>query len=232
MGKKRILIIEDDMAIAELERDYLEISGFEAVIRQNGAKGLELALNEQFDLIVLDLMLPEVDGFEICRKIREKKDIPILMISARKDDIDKIRGLGLGADDYLTKPFSPNEMVARVKAHISRYEKLIGKGQRHKQAELSIRGLVINMDSRRVTLNGEEIFLTTKEYDLLLFLAQNMDHVFSKETLLEKVWGMEYFGDSATITVHVGKIRDKIEKDKHSEQFIETIWGVGYRFKV
>ena len=232
MNKKRILIIEDDIAIAELERDYLEINGFEVLIRQNGAKGLELALNEPFDLIVLDLMLPEVDGFEICKKIRDKKDVPILMISARKDDIDKIRGLGLGADDYLTKPFSPNEMVARVKAHISRYEKLIGTGQRPKQAELAIRGLVINLDARRVTLNGEEILFTTKEYDLLLFLAQNMDHVFSKEALLERVWGMDYFGDSATITVHIGKIRDKIEKDKHNEQFIETIWGVGYRFKV
>lgn len=232
MEKKRILIIEDDIAIAELERDYLEINGFEVEIRQNGARGLELALNEQFDLIVLDLMIPEVDGFEICKKVREKKDIPILMISARKDDIDKIRGLGLGADDYLTKPFSPNEMVARVKAHISRYEKLIGTGQRQKQAELAIKGLVINLDARRVTLNGEEIFFTTKEYDLLLFLAQNMDRVFSKETLLEKVWGMDYYGDSATITVHIGKIRDKIEKDKNNEQFIETIWGVGYRFKV
>lgn len=232
MEKKRILIIEDDKAISELERDYLEINGFEAVISQNGMKGLEQALKEDFDLIVLDLMLPGVDGFEICKKIREKKDIPILMISARKDDIDKIRGLGLGADDYLTKPFSPNEMVARVKAHISRYEKLIGTGRRNKHAELVIRGLVINLDARRVELNGEEIFLTTKEYDLLLFLAQNPDHVFSKEALLERVWGMDYFGDSATITVHIGKIRDKIEKDKNSEQFIETIWGVGYRFKV
>ena len=232
MDNKRILIIEDDINIAELERDYLEISGFEVVIRHNGAKGLDLAIKEQFDLIVLDLMIPEIDGFEICKKVREKKDIPILMISARKDDIDKIRGLGLGADDYLTKPFSPNEMVARVKAHISRYEKLIGTGKQHKQAELAIRGLVINLDARRVTLNGEEIFFTTKEYDLLLFLAQNMDRVFSKEALLEKVWGMDYFGDSATITVHIGKIRDKIEKDKTKEQFIETIWGVGYRFKV
>lgn len=232
MEKKRILIIEDDKAIAELERDYLEINGFEAEINPNGMKGLEQALREAFDLIVLDLMLPGVDGFEICKKIREKKDIPILMISARKDDIDKIRGLGLGADDYLTKPFSPNEMVARVKAHICRYEKLIGTGRLNKHAELAIRGLVINLDARRVELNGEEIFLTTKEYDLLLFLAQNPDHVFTKEALLERVWGMDYFGDSATITVHIGKIRDKIEKDKNSEQFIETIWGVGYRFKV
>ena len=232
MDKKRILIIEDDLAIAELERDYLEINSFNVQIRQNGAKGLELAMTEDFDLIVLDLMLPEMDGFEICKKIREKKETPILMISARKDDIDKIRGLGLGADDYLTKPFSPSEMVARVKAHISRFEKLSGTGKLHKQAELAIRGLVINLDARRVTLNGEEILLTTKEYDLLLFLAQNPNHVFTKEALLERVWGMEYFGDSATITVHVGKIRDKIERDKNNEQFIETIWGVGYRFKV
>lgn len=232
MSKKRILIIEDDLAIAELERDYLEINNFSVVISQNGASGLELAVNDSFDLVVLDLMLPGMDGFEICRRIRSKKEIPILMISARKDDIDKIRGLGLGADDYITKPFSPNEMVARVKAHISRFEKLRGSGRSHKQTELIIRGLAINLDARRVTLNGEEIILTTKEYDLLLFLAQNPNHVFSKETLLERVWGMDYFGDSATITVHIGKIRDKIERDKDSEQFIETIWGVGYRFKV
>lgn len=232
MEKKRILIIEDDLAIAELERDYLEINGFEVVLQQNGAKGLELALKEDFNLIVLDLMLPEIDGFEICKKIRTIKETPILMISARKDDIDKIRGLGLGADDYLTKPFSPNEMVARVKAHISRFEKLSGSGRLHKQKELVIRGLTINLEARRVMLNGEEIFLTTKEYDLLLFLAQNPNHVFTKETLLERVWGMDYFGDSATITVHIGKIRDKIEKDKDREQFIETIWGVGYRFKM
>ncbi len=232
MEIKRILIIEDDLAIAELERDYLEINGFEVILRQNGAKGLELALNENFDLIVLDLMLPEIDGFEICKKIRSIKETPILMISARKDDIDKIRGLGLGADDYLTKPFSPGEMVARVKAHISRFEKLSNSGRLHKQAELVIRGLTINLDARRVMLNGEEIFLTTKEYDLLLFLAQNPNHVFSKEALLERVWGIDYFGDSATITVHIGKVRDKIEKDKESEQFIETIWGVGYRFKM
>ncbi len=232
MEKKRILIIEDDLAIAELERDYLEINGFEVVIQQNGAKGLDLALNGTFDLIVLDLMLPVIDGFEICKKIRSEKETPILMISARKDDIDKIRGLGLGADDYITKPFSPNEMVARVKAHISRFEKLSSSGRRHKQTELVIRGLSINLDARRVMLNGEEIFLTTKEYDLLLFLAQNPNHVFSKEALLERVWGIDYFGDSATITVHIGKVRDKIEKDKESEQFIETIWGVGYRFKM
>lgn len=232
MEKKRILIIEDDLAIAELERDYLEIDSFNVVISQNGARGLELALNESFDLVVLDLMLPGMDGFEICRRIRSRKETPILMVSARKDDIDKIRGLGLGADDYITKPFSPNEMVARVKAHISRFEKLSRSGRSHKQTELIIRGLAINLDARRVTLNGEEIILTTKEYDLLLFLAQNPNHVFSKETLLERVWGMDYFGDSATITVHIGKIRDKIERDKDNEQFIETIWGVGYRFKV
>ena len=232
MVKKRILVIEDDSAIAELERDYLEINDFEVLICQNGNKGLALAMTESFDLIVLDLMLPEIDGFEICRRVREKKETPILMVSARKDDIDKIRGLGLGADDYLTKPFSPGEMVARIKAHISRYEKLSSSGRIHKQNEISIRGLAINQDARRVTLNEEEIFLTTKEYELLLFLARNPNHVFTKEALLEKVWGMDYFGDSATITVHIGKLREKIEKDRENDQFIETIWGVGYRFKV
>ncbi len=232
MVKKRILVIEDDSAIAELERDYLEINDFEVLICQNGNKGLALAMTETFDLIVLDLMLPEIDGFEICRRVREKKETPILMVSARKDDIDKIRGLGLGADDYLTKPFSPGEMVARIKAHISRYEKLSSSGRIHKQNEISIRGLVINQDARRVTLNEEEIFLTTKEYELLLFLARNPNHVFTKEALLEKVWGMDYFGDSATITVHIGKLREKVEKDRENDQFIETIWGVGYRFKV
>ncbi len=232
MIKKRILVIEDDFAIAELERDYLEINGFQVLLCHDGKRGLELALKETFDLVVLDLMLPEIDGFEVCRRIRDQKETPILMISARKDDIDKIRGLGLGADDYLTKPFSPGEMVARIKAHISRFEKLSGSGRAHKQNEIAIRGLIINLDARRITLNGEEIFLTTKEYELLLFLARNPNHVFTKEALLEKVWGMDYFGDSATITVHIGKVRDKLEKDRENDQFIETIWGVGYRFKV
>lgn len=228
---KSILIIEDDQAIAELERDYLEINGFEVLMIHSGLKGLKVATEESFDLIILDLMLPEVDGFEICRKIREKKNTPILMVSARKEDIDKIRGLGLGADDYITKPFSPSELVARVKAHIERYDRLTGAGAYRKTKEMNIRGLSINMDARRVTIHDEEILLTTKEYDLLLFLAENPDRVFSKEVLLDKVWGIENYGDVATVTVHIGKIREKMEKVDKQNPYIETIWGVGYRFR-
>ncbi len=228
---KRVLIIEDEISIGELEKDYLEINGFETKLLHNGLKGLQEALSTTYDLIVLDLMLPDMDGFEICRKVREKSNVPILMVSARKEDIDKIRGLGLGADDYMTKPFSPNELVARVKAHIMRYERLVGTA--HKDTDiLSIRGLVMNIGTRRVTLNGEHIALTTKEFDLLLFLAQNPDHVFSKDILFDRVWGMESFGDIATVTVHIGKVRDKIEKDSSNPRYIETVWGAGYRFMV
>lgn len=227
----KILIIEDDISIAELERDYLEINGFVVEHANTGSKGLKKALTEGYDLIVLDLMLPEMDGFEVCKRIREKLDLPILMVSARKEDIDKIRGLGLGADDYMTKPFSPNELVARVKAHLSRFDRL-SKLEKTHHSELQIRGLRIQMDSRRVTINEQEVILTAKEYDLLLFLAQNPDRVFSKEHLFDKVWGMDSFGDVATVTVHIGKIRDKIEKSTANPQYIETIWGAGYRFKI
>lgn len=227
----KILIIEDDVSIADLEKDYLEINGFETAVENTGTKGLKRVLSEEFNLVVLDLMLPEVDGFEICKRIREKLDIPVLMVSARKEDIDKIRGLGLGADDYITKPFSPNELVARVKAHLARFERL-SKRDNHQAAEIHIRGLKIQTDARRVTINEKEVNLTVKEYDLLLFLAQNPDRVFSKEHLFDRVWGMDSFGDIATVTVHIGKIRDKIEVDSSSPQYIETIWGAGYRFKV
>lgn len=227
---KEILIIEDEVSIAELEKDYLEINDFYVKLEHSGVKGLHNALTNHYDLIILDLMLPDIDGFEICKKIRKKSNVPILMVSARQKDIDKIRGLGLGADDYMTKPFSPNELVARVKAHIARYERLVGQDQIAR--ELSIRGLTINMDARRVTLKGLEVSLTTKEYDLLLFLASNPDKVFSKEALLDRVWGMDHYGDIATVTVHIGKIRDKIEVDTTNPQYIETIWGVGYRFKI
>lgn len=225
---KKVLIIEDDISIGELEKDYLDINGYETKLIQNGVKGFNEALSTKYDLIVLDLMLPDMDGFEICKKIREKQNTPILMVSARKEDIDKIRGLGLGADDYMTKPFSPNELVARVKAHIARFERLVG--EKKPQEVLSIRGLEMNLSSRRVTLNGKPVTLTTKEFDLLLFLAQNPDHVFSKETLFDRVWGMESFGDIATVTVHIGKIREKIEKDTAHPRYIETVWGAGYRF--
>ena len=228
---KRILIVEDEESIAELEKDYLELSGFEVEIENNGRVGLERALQEEFDLFILDLMLPGVDGFEICKKIRESKNTPIIMVSAKKDDIDKIRGLGLGADDYITKPFSPSEMVARVKAHLSRYERLIGSGMPENEV-IEIRGLKIDKTARRVYVNGEEKNFTTKEFDLLTFLAQNPNHVFTKEELFNKIWDMESLGDIATVTVHIKKIREKIEFNTAKPQYIETIWGVGYRFKV
>ena len=227
----RILIVEDEVAIADLEKDYLELSGFEVEIENDGTKGLERALHEEFDLFILDLMLPGVDGFEICKKIREIKNTPILMVSAKKDDIDKIRGLGLGADDYVTKPFSPSELVARVKAHLARYERLIGSNMPQNDI-IEIRGIKIDKTARRVWVNGEEKQFTTKEFDLLTFLAENPNHVFTKEELFRKIWDMESIGDIATVTVHIKEIREKIEMNTNKPQYIETIWGVGYRFKL
>ena len=227
----KILIVEDEKDIAELEKDYLELSGFEVEIAYDGTTGLEKALNEEFDLYILDLMLPGTDGFEICKKIRDVKDTPILMVSAKKDDIDKIRGLGLGADDYVTKPFSPSELVARVKAHLARYDRLIGS-QAQKNEVIQIRGLKIDRTARRVWVNGEEKQFTTKEFDLLTFLAMNPNHVFTKEELFRNIWDMESVGDIATVTVHIKKIREKVEMDTSKPQYIETIWGVGYRFKI
>lgn len=227
----RILIIEDEEAIADLERDYLELSGFEVEIENDGTSGLARALAEEFDLFILDLMLPGIDGFEVCKEIREKKNTPILMVSAKKDDIDKIRGLGLGADDYVTKPFSPSELVARVKAHLARYERLIGSNAVVNDV-IEIRGLKIDKTARRVWLNGEERQFTTKEFDLLTFLAENPNHVYTKEELFREIWDMESVGDVATVTVHIKKIREKIELNTAKPQYIETIWGVGYRFKL
>lgn len=227
----RILIIEDELAIAELEKDYLELSGFDVEVETSGDIGLKRALEDDYNLIILDLMLPNVDGFEICKRIREDKNIPIIMVSAKRDDIDKIRGLGLGADDYMTKPFSPSELVARVKAHLARYERLIGSGIKDNET-IEIRGLKIDKTARRVFLNGEEKIFTTKEFDLLTFLAENPNHVYTKEELFREIWDMESVGDIATVTVHIKKIREKIEYDTSKPQYIETIWGVGYRFKV
>lgn len=227
----KILIVEDEVAIADLEKDYLELSGFEVETEAQGDVGLSRALKEEFDLIILDLMLPGVDGFEICRKIRETKNTPIIIVSAKKDDIDKIRGLGMGADDYMTKPFSPSEMVARVKAHLARYERLISSGMPNNDI-IEIRGIKIDKTARRVWVNGVETNFTSKEFDLLTFLAQNPNHVYTKEELFQEIWDMESIGDIATVTVHIKKIREKIEYDTSKPQYIETIWGVGYRFKV
>ncbi len=227
----KVLIVEDEVAIADLEKDYLELSGFEVEIETSGDIGLSRALTEEFDMFILDLMLPGVDGFEICKKIREVKNTPILMVSAKKDDIDKIRGLGLGADDYITKPFSPSELVARVKAHLARYERLIGSNQMDNDL-VEIRGIKIDKTARRVWVNEEEKQFTTKEFDLLTFLAENPNRVFTKEELFREIWDMESIGDIATVTVHIKKIREKIEINTAKPQYIETIWGVGYRFKV
>ena len=226
-----ILIIEDEIAIAELEKDYLELAGFEVEMVHDGKKGLTEALNGDYQLIILDLMLPVLDGFEICKQVREEKDIPILMVSAKKEDIDKIRGLGLGADDYMTKPFSPSELVARVKAHLARYDRLV-KNHGKENEIIEIRGMKIDKTSRRVYVNEEEKILTTKEFDLLSFLAENPDRVYTKEELFREIWDMESFGDIATVTVHIKKIREKIEEDASKPQYIETIWGKGYRFKI
>ena len=230
----KILIIEDEEAIAELERDYLTVSDFDVTIKTTGNEGLAEALTNDYNLIILDLMLPGIDGFEVCKTIREKKNIQILMVSAKKEDIDKVKGLGLGADDYMTKPFSPSELVARVKAHVSRYQRLVGSNTSAYGGNeiVEIRGLKIDKTARRVYVDGEEKIFTTKEFDLLTFLAEHPNRVYTKDELFREIWGMESMGDVATVTVHIKKIREKIEYNTANPQYVETIWGVGYRFKV
>ncbi|MBP3038863.1 response regulator transcription factor [Bacillaceae bacterium Marseille-Q3522] len=227
---ERILIIEDDAAIAAIERDYLLIDHFEVDIAPDGKAGMEKALGGGFDLILLDLMLPGVDGFTVCRRLREALDIPILMVTARREDIDKIRGLGLGADDYIEKPFSPSVLVARVKAHLARYARL-KKSDRLPPVQIIIDNLRIHTDTRRVYVGECEIELKNKEYELLLFMAANADVVFSRETLYERIWGMDAMGDNATVAVHINRLRDKIEEDPGNPRYIQTVRGAGYRLK-
>lgn len=233
---KRILIIEDDLCIAELQKDYLEVAGFEVVICTDGKEGLNVLKEAEhaFCLLILDIMLPGLDGLEILRQIKEDKDIPVLLVSAKKEEIDKIKGLSNGADDYITKPFSPGELVARVNAHLDNYDRLkerFSKGA-NKQHILSIRGLKIEKEARRVFVQEEEVSLAQKEFDILLYLAQNPNHVFSRDNLFERIWGLESFGESSTVTVHIARIREKIESDPSNPQYIETVWGAGYRFRV
>ncbi|MDN4618092.1 response regulator transcription factor [Paenibacillus sp. PsM32] len=228
---RKILIIEDDEAIASIERDYLEINHFAVEIADNGLTGAEKALSEPYDLILLDLMLPGEDGFSVCRRLREKLDIPILMVTAKQEDIDKIRGLGLGADDYIVKPFSPNELVARVKSNLAQYDRIKGKPDRHGNSHIEIGSFVINMQAHRVYLNGKELELKKKEFDLLHFLIVNANNVFSKETLYERIWGFESIGDNATVAVHINRLREKTEEDPSNPRYIQTVWGVGYRFQ-
>ena len=230
----KILIAEDEEPIANLIRMNLKKAGYACECAYDGQEAADRMEEGHYDLLLLDIMLPKMDGFEVLALMNRNhwiEDTPVIMISAKKDDIDKIRGLGLGADDYITKPFSPSEMVARVKAHLSRYERLIGSGTPVNDI-IEIRGLKIDKTARRVYVNGEEKNFTTKEFDLLAFLAQNPNHVFTKEELFSKIWDMESIGDIATVTVHIKKIREKIEMNTAKPQYIETIWGVGYRFKV
>jgi Response regulators consisting of a CheY-like receiver domain and a winged-helix DNA-binding domain len=231
---RKILIIEDDKLIAELERDYLEVSGFKTEIAFNGEDGLNFALNKEFDLILLDLMLPSKDGFQLCKEIRSNKEIPILMVTAKKDSVDKIKGFNLGADDYIVKPFDPSELVARVNAHLARYDRLtsIGKKDNIDNGVMVFKRLKILKRERRVYVADKEVKLANKEFELLLFLAINPNIVFSKTILLDRIWGMDSFADVATVTVHINRIRDKIEEDSSNPQFIETVWGAGYRFKL
>ena len=229
--RKKILVVEDEKNIAELERDYLEANGYEVEIALDGKSGLDRALESDFDLVILDVMLPGIDGFEVCRQIRKSKECPVLMVSAKKDEIDKIRGLGLGADDYITKPFSPSELVARVTAHISRYERLTSKGEEPVNYVINIGNLSIDKNARRVFINDEEVSLTNKEFDQLVFLASNPNVVFSKDTIFDKIWGLDAIGETSTVTVHINRIREKIEDDSSNPQYIETVWGAGYRFK-
>ena len=229
----RILIVEDEEAIAELERDYLERSGYTVEIENNGDEGLKRAMSEEWDLFILDIMLPGTDGFEICRQIRTEKSTPIIFVSARKDDIDKVKGLGFGADDYITKPFSPSELVARVKAHLASFDRVVNSSSAYSNDDvIRIRGLKIDNISHKVWVDGAEKLLTTKEYDLLYFFAKHPGQVFSKEELFQRIWDQDSVGDIATVTVHVKKIREKIEMNTNKPQYIETIWGVGYRFKL
>lgn len=231
MHMKKILIIEDDISIAELEKDYLETNGFQVEIEASGLNGMEMARKDEFDLIILDLMLPEVDGFQICKELREKIDVPILMVSAKGEGIDKIRGLGLGADDYITKPFSPSELVARVKAHLKRYERLTNKDNKN-DGVIEINGLKIDHYSRQVFVNDQGVNLSSKEFDILELFTKNPNRVFSKEEIFERIWGLDSIGDVSTVTVHIRRIREKIEFDASNPQYIETLWGIGYRFKI
>ena len=232
---KKILIIEDDIDIAELERDFLQIEGYDVTMATDGLEGYKLAKSEKFDLILLDLMLPNMNGYEICRGIRGEVDVPIIMVTAKGEDTDKVRGLGLGADDYISKPFSSTELIARVKANLAQYERLRNgnKGGSNKRSnELQAGSISINLSTHRVYVKGVEVELKHKEYELLKFLISNPDIVFSKEHLYERIWGLDAFGDLKTVAVHINRLREKIEKDPGSPVHLQTVWGAGYRFKV
>ncbi len=227
---ERILIIEDDADIAEIEKDYLSLSGYSVDIANDGNGGLYAALHGKYDLILLDLMLPGLDGLEICRRIRDKTKIPILMVTAKITDLDKIRGLGLGADDYIEKPFSPSVLVARVKAHIAQFRRLSESAARPASAVLTVGDVTVNTAEHRVYKNGAEVELKNKEYELLVFFMTNKGLLFSRDDLYVKIWGMEALGDSSTVSVHINRLREKLEDDPSSPTHITTVRGAGYRF--
>ena len=227
----KILIIEDEEAIADLEKDYLELSGFEVEICNRGDTGLTRALNEEFDLIILDLMLPEVDGFDICRQVRQEKNTPIIMVSAKKDDIDKIRGLGLGADDYMTKPFNPLELTARVKSQLRRYTQLGSTVEKENQAVYTVGGLMIDDDQKEITVDGEPVKLTPIEYNILLLLVKNQGKVFSIDQIYESIWNEDAIGVDNTVAVHIRHIREKIEINPKEPRYLKVVWGVGYKIE-
>ncbi len=230
---KKILIIEDDESIAKLQKDYLELADFEVTICSDGVSGLNEIKKNEYDLLIIDIMLPKLDGFDILKAISDHKDMPVLLVSAKKEEIDKIKGLSLGADDYITKPFSPGELVARVKSHLSNYERLKNKfGNKQKVSKIIIGGLEIDKQSRQVFVNGREVNLAQKEFELLVYLAENPNIVFSRNHLFEKIWGLDALGDISTVTVHIGRIRDKIETSPSNPQYVETVWGAGYKLKV
>ncbi len=227
---KKILIVEDDRAIAEIERDFLQINDYSVHLEFDGPGGLQQALSGDYDLILLDIMLPGMDGMEICRRVRDKIDVPILMVTAKSEEIDKIRGLGIGADGYITKPFSPTLLVASVKAHIAQYDRIKHAGETRDE-EISIGNIHLQMGPRRVFVDDSEIELKNKEYELLLFLMSNPDMVFNKDVLYKHIWGPEAAGDHRTVPVHVNRLREKIEADPANPRYIQTVWGAGYRFK-
>lgn len=234
---KRILIIEDDESIANLQKDYMGVSGYDVTVAGSGSEGLKALESEKFDLLILDIMLPGMDGFEVLKRVREKEDLPVLIVSARQEEFYKINGFNLGADDYITKPFSSGELVARVNAHIKKFERLKerfegGTGSGNEISRIQIRGLEIQKESRRVFVNGNDVVLAQKEFDLLLFLVRNPNRVYGKEELFERIWGLDALGDASTVTVHIARIREKIETNPSKPQYIETVWGAGYRFKV
>lgn len=228
----KLLIIEDDASIAELEKTYLDFYGYQCDIASDSDSGLTMFEKGDYALALVDVMLPgSMDGLGLCKAIRRRSDVPLIIVSAKADDADKISALGLGIDDYITKPFNAGELVARVKAHISRYEALTNKDAARKNAQVEIRDIVIDRGSHKVFLRGKEMKFTEKEYQLLLFLAENPDIAFTKDQIFDRIWGMDSIGDISTVTVHIKKVRDKLEPGDSLKPYIETVWGVGYRFR-